>query len=69
MLGPLPQLHRLLVLMIATAAGLISGTLAAQFGAVPSMWVLAGGLAGMCAGAVLVHQPHTRPEPARHIRR
>jgi hypothetical protein len=68
-LGPLPQLHRLLVLMIATAAGLISGTWAAQFGAVPSMWVLAGGLAGMGAGAVLVHQPRTSAEPARHIRR
>ena len=69
MLGPLPQLHRLLVLMIATAAGLISGTWAALFGAVPSMWVLAGGLAGMCAGAVLVRQPHISAERARHIRR
>lgn len=69
MLGPLPQLHRLLVPMIATAAGLMSGTWAAQFGAGRSMWVLAGGLAGMCAGAVLVRQPHTSAEPARHIRR
>jgi hypothetical protein len=68
-LGPLPQLHRVLVLMIATAAGLISGTWAAQFGAAPSLWVLAGGLAGIGAGAVLVHQPRTSVQRARHIRR
>jgi hypothetical protein len=68
-LGPLPPLHRVLVLMIATAAGLISGTWAAQFGAAPSLWVLAGGLAGMGAGAVLVHQPRTSVQRARHVRR
>jgi hypothetical protein len=68
-LGPLPPLHRVLVLMIATAAGLISGSWAAQFGAAPSLWVLAGGLAGIGAGAVLVHQPRTSVQRARHVRR
>jgi hypothetical protein len=67
-LGPLPQLHRVLVLMIATAAGLISGTWAAQFGAAPSMWVFTGGLVGIGTGAALVHDPHTSAQQAKHIR-
>jgi membrane associated rhomboid family serine protease len=66
--GPLPQLHRLLVVLTALAVGIASGVWGAQFSSVPvaaasgAAW---GALAGGLLGFVLLHDFHHRPRAAR----
>ena len=68
MFGPLPQLHRLLVVLTAVVVGVTSGLWIAQFSALPAAaiaGVLWGALAGIGLGFVLLHDFHHRPRPVR----
>ncbi|HEY0950891.1 hypothetical protein [Nocardioides sp.] len=68
MIGPLPALHRLLVLATVLAVGIASGIWIAHFSTVPvaaaagAAW---GGLAGLLLGYVLLHDFHHRPRAVR----
>lgn len=69
MFGPLPRLHRLLVLLVGLVVGVLSGVWVVQVTGVPALggtgigW---GILAGMLLDFVLVHDFHRRPQSVRH---
>ena len=69
--GPLPQLHRALVVLTALAVGIIAGAWIGHFTSVP-VAALAGALWGAAAGAllgfVLLHDFAHRARPV-HVRR
>ena len=68
MFGPLPRLHRLIVIVVGLAVGMVSGIWLVHATGVSAMagagvgWGL---LAGMLLDFVLVHDFHRRPRPAR----
>jgi hypothetical protein len=66
--GPLPHLHRMLVVITALVVGMLSGIWLAQVIAGPAL--IAGGigwglLAGLLLNYVLLHDFHRRPQPVR----
>ena len=66
--GPLPRLHRLLVVVTAVAVGIAWGVWIAQFSTLPAAAAAGaawGGLAGVLLGFVLLHDFHHRPKPIR----
>ncbi len=66
--GPLPQLHRVLVVLTALAAGVASGAWIGHFSPLPVAAVagaLWGGLAGILLSYVLLHDFHRRAHPVR----
>ncbi len=70
MLGPLPHLHRLVVIAIVLLTGMASGAWIAHFTPLPvaaGAGALVGALAGLGASYLLVHRP--TPQPARPHRR
>ena len=72
MFGPLPRLHRLLVIITVLAVGIASGAWIAQFATVPAAAVAGaawGGLAGLLLGYVLLHDFRHRPRAVRVPRR
>lgn len=72
MLGPLPRIHRVVVIM---ALLLLCGAVGASMGADPTVPFLVGTglLGGAAVGAVasyaLLHQPHAHPARVRQRRR
>jgi hypothetical protein len=70
--GPLPQLHRVLVVLTALAVGIVSGLWVAQSSSVPiaaAAGVGWGALAGGLLGFVLLHDFHHRRRTVRVRRR
>jgi positive regulator of sigma E activity len=68
MLGPLPPLHRALVVVLTLAAGLICGAWAAYdspFSTAAAATL--GALLGLAVAYAVVHDFHHRPQ-ARHVR-
>jgi len=66
--GPLPALHRLLVLATVLAVGITSGVWIAHFSTVPAAAAAGaawGALAGLLLGYVLLHDFHHRPRAVR----
>jgi len=60
MLGPLPYLHRLVVIAIVLLVGMASGAWIAHFTPLPvaaGAGALVGALAGLGAAYLLVHRP------------
>ena len=71
MFGPLPQLHRILVVITTLAVGIGSGIWMSESTALP--FAAAGGagwgaLAGGLLGYLLLHECHHRAHPV-HLRR
>ena len=67
-LGPLPQLHRWLLLTTTLVVGLASGAWIAHFTVLPvaaTVGAAFGALAGVLLGYVLVHDWSHRPRPVR----
>jgi hypothetical protein len=65
--GPLPQLHRQLVLIVALVVGVASGIWVADSASLPSAVAAGAGwgaLAGLLLGYVLLHDFH-RPRAVR----
>ncbi|WP_243057367.1 hypothetical protein [Nocardioides sp. SR21] len=68
MIGPLPRLHRLLVVAVALIVAIASGAWVAHFSPLPvaavagAMW---GFFAGIVLAYVLVHDFHAHPHPVR----
>jgi hypothetical protein len=72
MFGPLPQLHRVLVIVTALAVGIVSGIWVAQVASLPTAAVAGAGwgaFAGLLLGLVLLHDFHQRPRTVRVRRR
>jgi hypothetical protein len=72
MLGPLPLLHRFVVVAIALCAGVVGGVWVAHVTTLPlavSLGALVGGLVGLGAAYLVVHEPHPPPRPVRAERR
>jgi hypothetical protein len=70
MFGPLPLLHRIMLALVTAASGVLAGAWAAHVTPLPlavSMGALVGGLVGLGAAYVVVHQP--QPRPVRVTRR
>ena len=70
--GPLPQLHRLLVVVTALAVGIASGAWIAHFVSAPAAAAAGacwGAFAGALLGYVLLHDFHRRPHAVRVHRR
>ena len=68
MFGPLPQLHRILVVLTALVVGVLSGVWLAQLIAGPPLVAAGIGwglLAGLLLDYVLLHDFHHRPRPVR----
>ncbi len=68
MFGPLPQLHRLLLVAAALLVGVASGAWLAHFTALPvaaSAGALIGAVAGVLLAYALVHDFHDRARPVR----
>lgn len=68
MFGPLPRLHRLLVVVTALVVGMISGVWLAQVIAGPALVAAGVGwglLAGLMLNYVLLHDFQHRPRPVR----
>jgi di/tricarboxylate transporter len=66
--GPLPLLHRILVVATVLAVGVVSGIWIAQFASAPAAAAAGaswGALAGMLLAFVLLHDFHHRPRPVR----
>ena len=64
MFGPLPLLHRILLVALTLACGVTGGAWVAHFTAAPvevSLGSAAGGLLAVVAAYALVHQPPPRP--------
>ena len=71
MFGPLPLLHRLVLVAITVCAGTIGGAWVAHYTALP-VAVSAGALLGACvglAGAWAVVRESHQPRPQRVVRR
>lgn len=68
MIGPLPRLHRLLVVAVALIVAIASGAWVAHFSPLPvaaaagAMW---GFFAGLVLAYVLVHDFHHQPHAVR----
>jgi hypothetical protein len=70
--GPLPVLYRFTVILCTLLVGIGSGAWIAHDTALPvavSGGALLGGLAGLLASVVLVHDFSTQARPARAVRR
>lgn len=68
MFGPLPRLHRILVVVTALVAGMLSGVWLAQVIAGPALLAAGIGwglLAGLLLNYVLLHDFQHHPRPAR----
>lgn len=68
MFGPLPQLHRLLVVITTLAVGVASGIWMSQTASLPFAAAAGAGwgaLAGGLLGYVLLHDFHHRAHPVR----
>ncbi len=68
MFGPLPQLHRILVILTALVAGVLSGAWLAQLVAGPAAIAAGIGwglLAGLALNYVLLHEFQHHPRSAR----
>jgi hypothetical protein len=66
--GPLPQLHRILVILTALTVGVLSGVWLAELVAGPALVVAGIGwglLAGLLLDYVLLHDFEHRPRPVR----
>ncbi|GAA2148010.1 hypothetical protein GCM10009844_25940 [Nocardioides koreensis] len=66
--GPLPQLHRLLLVAAALLVGIASGAWVAHFTPLPvaaSVGALVGAVAGVLLAYALVHDFHARARPLR----
>jgi hypothetical protein len=66
--GPLPRLHRILVILTVLAVGVVSGIWMAQYSPLPAAaaaGALWGGLAGLGLGFVLLHDFDHRPRAVR----
>lgn len=64
MFGPLPLLHRIVLVALTLACGVAGGAWVAHFTAVPvevSLGSVAGGLLALVASYALVHQPPPHP--------
>jgi phosphate/sulfate permease len=63
MFGPLPLLHRIVLVVFTLCFGVASGAWVAHMTTVPgtvSTGTLVGGLIGLAAAYALVHQPQPR---------
>lgn len=72
MFGPLPPLHRLLLIIVALLVGVGSGAWIAHFTPVPlaaSAGAALGALAGVLLGYVLIHDFSNRQRALRVDRR
>lgn len=68
MFGPLPRLHRLLVVLTAFAVSIASGAWIAHYSTLPAAVAAGAGwgaLAGGLLGFVLLHDFHHRPRVVR----
>lgn len=68
MLGPLPQLHRLLLLLTVLAVGIASGAWIAHYAVLPVAATAGAGfgaVAGLLLGYLLIHDWSHRPRPVR----
>lgn len=68
MFGPLPQLHRQLVLILSLVVGVGTGIWVAESASLPAAIIAGTGwgvLAGLLLGFVLLHDFHHRPRPVR----
>jgi hypothetical protein len=68
MFGPLPLLHRIVIVAITLACGVLAGAWITHATTLPvevSLGALAGGLLGLVAAYAVVHQPR----PVRVTRR
>ena len=64
MFGPLPLLHRLVIVAVTLTSGVLAGVLVTHVTTLPievSLGALAGGLLGLIAAYAVVHQPQPRP--------
>jgi hypothetical protein len=72
LLGPLPRLHRLVLVAISICSGVLAGAWIAHATPLPvavSMGALAGGLLGPLVAYALVHTSPAEPRPIRVTRR
>ena len=72
MFGPLPRLHRTLVVVTALIVGMLAGIWLVNETAVPALAAAGvdwGLLAGLLLTYVLLHDFHHRPDPVRVRRR
>ena len=72
MFGPLPLLHRIVLVVMSLCFGIVAGVWIAHVTPLPvaiSGGALAGGLTGLLAAYLLVHTPHAEPRPVRIQRR
>ena len=72
MFGPLPLLHRFVLVAISLCSGVLAGAWIAHATPLPvavSMGALAGGLLGLVAAYALVRTSHAEPRPVRITRR
>lgn len=72
MFGPLPRLHRILVVVTALIVGMLAGVWLVNTTAVPALAAAGVGwglLAGLLLNYVLLHDFHHRPDPVRVRRR
>jgi hypothetical protein len=63
MFGPLPLLHKIVLVSITLLGGVIAGAWVAHMTPVPlavSMGALAGGVLGLVASYAVIHQPQPR---------
>ena len=71
-IGPLPRLHRILVVTTSLLVGLLSGVWLVHVTGVPTLIAAGVGwglLAGLLLTFVLLHDFHHRPQPVRVRRR
>ncbi len=64
MFGPLPLLHRIVLVAFTLCFGVASGAWVAHMTTVPgtvSTGTLVGGLVGLAASYALIHRPQPRP--------
>ncbi|WP_395659900.1 hypothetical protein [Nocardioides sp.] len=67
-IGPLPRLHRLLVVVTSLIVGMLSGIWLVNATGVPALVAAGVGwglLAGLLLTYVLLHDFHHRPQPVR----
>ena len=72
MFGPLPRLHRTLVVVTTLIVGMLAGVWLVNETAVPALAAAGVGwglLAGLLLNYVLLHDFHRRPDPVRVRRR